>query len=53
MNDRRLSLREAIAAQRLEDFVRQEQSLGMELTCGSELERALALLITKKRIDRA
>jgi hypothetical protein len=44
-----LTLREALAADRLDDFVRQEEARGVELVNGSELERALALLITQHR----
>ena len=44
-----LTLREALAAHRLDDFVRQEVAMGAELVNGSELERALALLITRQR----
>jgi len=40
-----LTLREALAADRLDDFVRQKVVMGAELVNGSELERALALLI--------
>ena len=43
-----LTLREALAEDRLDDFVRQEEGRGVELANGSELERALALLITKR-----
>ena len=39
-----LTLSEALAADRLDDFVRQEVAMGAELVNGSELERALALL---------
>ena len=46
-----LTLREALAADRLDDFVRQEQAMGVELVNGSELERALALLITQRRSE--
>ena len=42
----RLTLREALASDQLEAFVRQEESSGVELVMGSDLERALALLIT-------
>jgi hypothetical protein len=34
----------------LAEFVRQEEGRGVELANGSELERALALLITKRRV---
>jgi hypothetical protein len=44
-----LTLREALAADRLDDFVRQEEARGVELVNGSELEGALALLITQHR----
>jgi len=49
MGYRRLTLREALASDRLEDFVRQEATRGVELANGSDLERALALLITQRR----
>jgi hypothetical protein len=42
----RLTLREALASDRLEAFVRQEEIHGVELATGSDLERALALLVT-------
>ena len=42
----RLTLREALASDRLEAFVRQEEARGVELVMGSDLERALALLVT-------
>ena len=47
----RLTLRDALASDRLEDFVRQEETRGVELANGSDLERALALLITQRRSD--
>jgi hypothetical protein len=54
MGYRRLTLREALASDRLEDFVRQEEARGLELANGSDLERALALLITQHRsVDRS
>ena len=40
----RLPLREALASDRLEAFVRQEEASGVELVMGSDLERALALV---------
>ena len=49
MGYRRLTLREALASDRLEDFVRQEEARGVELANGSDLERALALLITQRQ----
>ena len=51
MGYRRLTLREALTFDRLEDFVRQEEARGVELTNGSDLERALALLITQRRSE--
>ena len=45
-----LTLRAALAADRLEDYVRQQEARGVELANGSELERALALLITQRRV---
>jgi hypothetical protein len=47
----RLTLREALASDRLQDFVRQEEARGVELAIGSDLERALALLITQRRSE--
>jgi len=46
-----LSLREALAERRLDDFVRQEEDRGAELANGSEFERALALLIAQRMSD--
>ena len=43
-----LSLREALAEDRLDDFVRQEEDRGAELANGSEFERALALLVAQR-----
>ena len=51
MGYRRLTLREALASDRLDDFVRQEEARGVELADGSDLERALALLITQRRSE--
>lgn len=48
---RPLTLREALASDRLADFVRQAEARGVELARGSELERALALLITQRRSE--
>ena len=47
LRSEQLTLREALASDQLEAFVRQEQARGVELAKGSELERALALLITQ------
>ena len=44
-----LTLREALASDRLEAFVREQEDDGAELVSGSELERGLALLITQRR----
>lgn len=49
MDDPNLTLREALALDRLEDFIRQEEARGVELTSGSDFERALALLITERQ----
>ena len=51
MGYRLLTLRNALASDRLEDFVRQEEARGIELANGSDLERALALLITQRRLE--
>ena len=51
MGHRHLTLGEALASNRLEDFVRQAEARGAELTTGSDLERALALLITQRRSE--
>ena len=47
-----LTLREALASDRLDAFVREQQDDGAELAAGSELERGLALLITQRRSRR-
>ena len=44
-----LTLREALASNRLDAFVQEQQDKGTELATGSELERGLALLITQRR----
>jgi hypothetical protein len=44
-----LTLREALASDQLEAFVRQEEALGVELANGSDFERALALLMAQRR----
>ena len=49
LQSERLTLREALASDQLEAFVRQEEARGVEFAKGSELERALALLITQRR----
>ena len=48
---RQLTLREALASDRLAEFVRQAEACGVELASGSDFERALALLITQRRAD--
>lgn len=44
----RLSLRAALAQDRLEEFVRQAQARGLTLNRGSEYERGLALLMMQR-----
>jgi hypothetical protein len=46
-----LTLRDALAEDRLDDFVRQEEDRGVELANGSDLERALALLTIQRRTE--
>jgi hypothetical protein len=48
---RHLTLGEALASDRLAEFVRQAEAHGVELVSGSDLERALALLVTQRRLD--
>jgi hypothetical protein len=52
MRSRSLNLNQALAFDKLEEFVRQEQARGAELVTGSDFERALALLITQRRVRR-
>lgn len=52
MDDSRLTLRAALAADRLEDFVRQEEAHGVELEIGSDFERALALLLVQRDLSQ-
>jgi hypothetical protein len=47
-----LTLRDALAEDRLDDFVRQEEDRGVELANGSDLERALAP-IQRRTEDRS
>jgi hypothetical protein len=47
MDDALLTLRAALAANRLEDFITQEQARGVELCRGSDFERALALFLVQ------
>ena len=46
MDGSRLTLRAALAADLLEDFVRQEEAVELEI--GSDFERALALLLVQR-----
>jgi hypothetical protein len=46
-------LEQALASDKLEEFVRQEEARGAELTKGSDYERALALLTTQRRAESA
>jgi hypothetical protein len=48
MRPRPLDLNQALASDKLEEFVRQEEARGAELVQGSDFERALALLITQR-----
>jgi hypothetical protein len=52
MNDSHLSLRAALAANRLEDFVKQAEAYGVELGGGSEFERGLALFLVQRGLSR-
>jgi hypothetical protein len=45
-------LNQALALNKLEEFVRQEQARGAELAQGSDFERALALLTTQRWTGR-
>jgi hypothetical protein len=44
MTNSHLTLRAALAENRLEDFVAQEETHGVEIGSGSDFERAVALL---------
>ena len=52
MDTTHLSLRAALAENRLEDFVRQAMTRGLEFTRGSEFERGLALLLVQRKQER-
>lgn len=52
MDEAKLSLRAALAQDRLEEFVRQAQALGVTLDTGSDFERGLALLMVRQRKDQ-
>jgi hypothetical protein len=43
-----LTLRAALAEDRLEEFVRQEEARGAELSIGSDFERGLALMLVQQ-----
>jgi len=51
METMHLSLRAALAENRLEDFVRQAMARGLEFSRGSEFERGLALLLVQRKRD--
>ncbi len=48
MQEMSLSLRAALAQDRLEEFVRQAQARGVTLDKGSDFERGLALLMVRR-----
>jgi len=52
MDETTLSLRAALAQDRLEEFVRQAQALGVTLDTGSDFERGLALLMVRRRQEQ-
>jgi hypothetical protein len=52
MQEMHLSLRAALAENRLEDFVRQAMARGLEFSRGSEFERGLALLLVQRKQNR-
>jgi hypothetical protein len=52
MDDLRLTVRAALAENRLEDFVRQEEAHGVEFDIGSDFERALALLLVQRGLSQ-
>ncbi len=52
MEDLHLSLRAALAENRLEDFVRQAMARGLEFSRGSDFERGLALLLVQRKQNR-
>lgn len=47
-----LSLRTALAQDRLEEFVRAAEARGVEFSKGSEFERGLALLMVQRSRER-
>jgi hypothetical protein len=48
MDHLHLTLRAALAEDRLEEFVRQEEARGVELSIGSDFERGLALMLVQR-----
>ena len=52
MQEMSLSLRAALAQDRLEEFVRQAQAHGVTLDKGSDFERGLALLMVRRRQEQ-
>jgi hypothetical protein len=53
MASRPLNLNLALALDKLEEFIRQEEARGAELVKGSDFERALALLVTQRHARSA
>jgi hypothetical protein len=49
MRSKNLELNQALAFDKLEEFVRQEEASGAELVRGSDFERALALLTVQRQ----
>ena len=49
MRSKNLELNQALAFDKLEEFVRQEEARGAELVRGSDFERALALLTVQRQ----
>ena len=49
MNDRRLTLRKAQETGRVADFIRQEEARGVKPVKGSDLDRALELVIKPRQ----
>jgi hypothetical protein len=52
MDKTKLSLRAALAQDRLEEFVHQAQARGAALDKGSDFERGLALLMVRRRKEQ-
>ena len=50
MENSHLTLRAALAAGRLIDFLRQEEECGVALDSGSDFERALALVTVQRQL---